>query len=291
MQTISKRTRGPSALWIVVAAGFLSGCATAPGWRGQVSADGDQGALASDPAPPGQPAFGDGGREGLLRLAADVEAHGQSDVALSLYRRAVTVSAETPSAYVQLGDACQRAGKLDEAIDAYREALGKSPDDATAMLGIGTALVRKGKPEEGLDPLFKAAPIVNTAAAYDRLGVAQTLVGAFPQAETSFDRAAELAPDDLDIRTNSALAAALAGHDDTAVATIREVVGSERAELRHQRDFIIVLGLIGRGAEARTAASSGLSQSELRSLLARASTIRAMTSPKARAKALGTITG
>jgi Flp pilus assembly protein TadD len=283
--------RGPSALWIVVAAGFLSACATAPELNALASADGDRGALASGDAPPGESAFGDGGRDRLLRLAADIEAHGQSDVALSLYRRAVTVSGETPGAYVQFGDACQRAGKLDEAIGAYRQALGKAPDDAEALLGIGTAMVRKGKPEEGLDPLIKAAPMVNTAAAYDRLGVAQTLVGAFPQAEASFDRAAALAPDDLDIRTNSALAAALAGHDDTAAATMREVVGSQAAGLRHQRDFIIVLGLIGRGAEARTAASSGLSPNELRGLLARASAIRAMASPKARAKAVGTITG
>jgi Flp pilus assembly protein TadD len=283
--------RRPSGFWILIAAGFLSACASVPESNGLASADADRGALASADTPQGPSAFKDGSPEGLLRLAADLESHGQKDLALSVYRRAATVSGETPSAYVQLGDACQRAGRLDEAIGAYRQALGKSPDDAAALLAIGTALVRKGKPEEGLDPLVKAASIVNTAAAYDRLGVAQTLVGAFPQAEVAFDKASALAPDDLDIRTNSALAAALAGHDDTAVATMREVVSSQAAEVRHQRDFIIVLGLIGRGAEARTAASSGLSPNEQTSLLARAGSIRAITSPKARAKALGTITG
>jgi Flp pilus assembly protein TadD len=283
--------RGPSAFWILIAAGFLSACATAPELNGLASADGDQVPLASGDAPTRQSASGNGTPEGLLRLAADMESHGQKDVALSVYKRAVTVSGETSNAYVQFGDACQRAGKLDEAVGAYREALGKSPDDATALLGIGTVLVRQGKPEEALDPLVKAAPTVNTAAAYDRLGVAQTLVGAFPEAEASFDKAATLAPDDLDIRTNGALAAALAGHDDTAVATMRDVVKSQAAELRHQRDFIIVLGLIGRGAEAPGAVSSRVSRNELRRLLARAGSIRAMASPKARAQALGTITG
>jgi Flp pilus assembly protein TadD len=256
--------RRPSVFWFLIAAGLLSGCATAPELNGLASADADQMALASAEAPMRQSASANGSPQGLLRLAADMESHGQKDVALSVYKRAVTVSGETSNAYVQLGDACQRAGKLDEAVGAYREALVKSPDDATALLGIGTVLVRQGKPEEAIDPLVKAAPTVNTAAAYDRLGVAQTLVGALPEAEASFD---------------------------TAVATMRDVVKSQAAELRHQRDFIIVLGLIGRGAEAPDAASSRVSRNELRRLLARAGSIRAMASPKARAQALGTITG
>ena len=256
---------------LLVAAGLLTACANAPEAGVATSAD--------DPG------------EGLLRLAADVEAHGQDAAALSLYQRAVTVSGATARAYVQLGDACLRAGQIGPAIDAYRTALSKAPDDTEALLGLGSALVRQGKPEEAVDALARAAPILKTAAAYGRLGVAQTLLGQLPEAQASFETAMALAPDDLDLQTNWALAAALDGKDDAAVEKMRQVVQSPAAELRHQRDFVVLLGIIGRVEEARAAAPPGMSPRELQALLDRAASIRSMATIKARAKTLGTIAG
>jgi hypothetical protein len=72
---------------------------------------------------------------------------------------------------------------------------------------------------------------------------------------------------------------------------MRQVVQSPAADLRHRRDFVVLLGIIGRTDEARAAAPAGLSPRELQSLLDRAASIRAMATIKARAKALGTIAG
>jgi Flp pilus assembly protein TadD len=257
--------RAPFILWIFSAMACLSACA-------------------------GAPTAHDDSSTGLLRLATDFEAHGQNETALPVYRRAVTVSGETPSAYVRLGDACLRAGHIDEAIDAYRAALAKAPQDAEAQLGLGTALVRKGQPEAGVDSLAEAAAVIKTAVAYDRLGVAQTLVGRLPEAQASFASAIELAPDDLDIRTNLAFAEVLAGNDAQAVATMSEIIQSPAAEVRHRRDFIVVLGIAGRTGR-NTAALSGLSDAEKRDLLTRAGAIRLMKSAKDRANALGAIAG
>jgi Flp pilus assembly protein TadD len=256
-------------LWIVTAMLCLSGCARAP----------NQAQLST----------GEDSEAGLLRLATDFDAHGQNEAALPVYRRAVTVSGEAPSAYRRLGDACVRAGHIDEAIDAYRAALVKTPNDAEAELGLGTALVRKGDIEAGVDSLTKAAPVIKTAVAYDRLGVAQTLAG-LPEAEASFDSAVALAPDDLDIRTNLAFAAVLAGHDEKAVATMRDVVKSPSAEIRHRRDFVVVLGMAG-VPKGQTMVLSGVSNAEVRDLLARAGAIRAMKSARDRANAIGAIAG
>jgi len=111
-----------------------------------------------------------------------------------------------------------------------------------------------------------------------------------PEAQASFETAMALAPDDLDLRTNWALAAALDGKDDAAVEKMRQVVQSPAAALRHQRDFVVLLGLIGRVDEAR-AAAPGISPRDVRELLQRAASIRAMATVKERAKALGTIAG
>ena len=111
----------------------------------------------------------------------------------------------------------------------------------------------------------------------------------FAQARESFDAASALAPDDLDIRTNLALAAALEGQENKAIDVARSVVTSPGAQARHRRNLMIVYGLLGLVDEGRAAAPKGLSANEAKKLLARATAIRAISDAKARAKALGTI--
>jgi Flp pilus assembly protein TadD len=229
-------------------------------------------------------------RVGLMRVASDIEAQGEIEAALPIYERAAATSSDA-TAQLRLGDAYTRAGKTDQAIKAYRAALAVAPDNPDALLGLGSALVKAGDPDGAVVALAKVAPIVNTMTAYNRLGVAQTLAGQFAQAHQSFDAASALAPDDLDIRTNLALAAALDGQETKAIDATRAVVASPGAEARHRRNLMIVFGLLGRADEGRAAAPKELSADEVKKLLARATAIRAISDAKARAKALGTIMG
>ena len=227
-------------------------------------------------------------QDGLMRVASDIEAQGQIAAALPIYEQAAAASNDAPT-QLRLGDAYMRAGKIDQAIQAYRAALAVAPDNAAALLGLGTALVRTGDVDGGVVALAKAAPIVNTMTAYNRLGVAQTLSGQFTQAHQSFDTASALAPDDLDIRTNLALVAALDGQETKAIDASRAVVTSPGAQARHRRNLMIVYGLLGLLDEGRASAPKGLPANEVKKLLARATAIRAISDAKARAKALGTI--
>lgn len=227
-------------------------------------------------------------QEGLMRVASDIESQGQIVAALPIYERAAAGSNDA-AAQVRLGDAYSRAGKTDQAIQAYRAALALAPDNPDALLGLGSALVKAGDAEGAVVPLAKVAPIVKTMAAYNRLGLAQTLTGQFAQAHQSFEAASALAPDDLDIRTNLALAAALDGQENKAIDVARAVVTSPGAQARHRRNLMIVYGLLGLVDEGRASAPKGLSASEVKKLLARATAIRAISDAKARAKALGTI--
>lgn len=228
----------------------------------------------------------------LIRMARDVETQGSEDTALVLYRQAVTVSGHSPAAYVQLGDACVRARRFTEAIKAYRAALATDPDNGEARLGLGTVLVRRGDLEQGLAALAKAAPLVNTGSAYNRLGVAQTMAGKFSEAQKSFEKGLGVAPDDIDITTNLALAAALAGDAEKAASLANQIAASPAARALHRRDLVIVLGIIGRSShDAKAVAPEDLSQSAFNALFRRAASIRHITNPVARAHALGTIQG
>jgi Flp pilus assembly protein TadD len=225
-------------------------------------------------------------------MAHDVEEHGSHDTAFVLYRQAVTVSGRSPAAYVELGEACQRSKKHTEAIEAYRAALAIDPEDARAQLGLGTALVQHGELQKGVNILTKAAPLVNTGAAYNRLGVAQTMAGKFLEAQDAFEKGLGVADGDLDIATNLALAAALAKNADKAAMLTSRIAASPAAKPVHRRNLVIVLGIIGMSAhDAQAVAPADLSQSEFNALIHRAASIRRITDPVARAHALGTLQG
>ena len=65
-------------------------------------------------------------QDGLMRVASDIEAQGQTAAALPIYERAAATSSDA-AAQLRLGDAYTRAGKTDQAIKAYRAALAVAP--------------------------------------------------------------------------------------------------------------------------------------------------------------------
>jgi len=266
--------RTTAIVLMTVSAALLGGCASVSGPDGFGSGAG--------------PDFGQRG-DRLLQLANEVEAHGDATAAIALYRQAAAVPESAIAANIRLGDAYARTENHKGAIEAYRTTLARDPNSGEALLGLGTALIRTNDIEGGLVALGRAAPVVNTAIAYNRLGLAQTFAGRTPEAMVSLERAAALAPTDLDIRTNLALAAALDGREERAIALAQEVAVSPKAEARHRRNLIIVLGLFGRAADVHGAIAAEIPASEVKALLARARAIRTIKNVKARAKALGTI--
>ena len=225
----------------------------------------------------------------LMKLAADVEAQGDPDTALALYERAAAAPDARALAFVEVGDAYMRSGYSEEAVKAYRAALSKSPKDGQALIGLGSAMALSGDEAAGLRALAEGAQIVNTSKAYNKLGVAQTLAGETEAAQGSFSRGLALSPGDLDIETNMALAAALAGNGPVALPLVRKVAASPKAQLRHKRNIVVVYGLLGQADQIRAAPPTGLSTKEINSLLDHTRTIRAKSSTKARAKALGSM--
>jgi Flp pilus assembly protein TadD len=227
----------------------------------------------------------------LLKLAADIEARGENATAIALYQRATAMPDAKPAAFVKAAEAYMRAGYPAEAVKAYRAALSKAPNDGPAMLGLGSAMIETGDVEAGIRALAQAVPIVNTSRAYNRLGVAQTFAGQVDEAQATFGQALKLEPGDLDIQTNMALAAALAGNSAAAVPLIQQIAAAPHAQLHHKRNVVVVYGLLGQADQIKAAPPTGLSTKEINTLLARARSIRAKGSMQAKAKALGSIVG
>lgn len=266
---------------------MLAGCVSLP-QSGDLTGSAPSASLTSGLNTGGQarPEGDTGGAEGILRLAADIEGRGEQSTALTFYERAAAASNRDPGIHMKVGDAFLRLGYPENAANAYRVVLAKAPDDGRALIGLGSALVRNGDVEGGLAYLAKAAPVVNTASAYDRLGLAHIMVGQPREALASFEQAHSMDARDIDISTNLALAAALAGQHDKAITLMRAVARRSDAQEQHKRNLILVMGIAGRGAEAK-ASVTDVPPELVQSLLEQAASIRGMSSAKARALALG----
>ncbi|MER9894178.1 tetratricopeptide repeat protein [Mesorhizobium sp. M0119] len=229
--------------------------------------------------------------ERLIKLADDIDARGESDTAIALYQRAAAMPDAKASAFVKTGDAYMRAGYPADAAKAYQAALAKAPNDGGAMLGLGSAMIEAGDIDAGMRALAQAAPLVNTSSAYNRLGVAQTFAGQTGQAQETFGQALRLAPGDLDVETNMALAAALEDNSAAALPLVQKIAAAPNAQLHHKRNIVVVYGLLGQADQVKASPPIGLTTKEVATLLARARTIRLKGSTQAKAKALGSILG
>lgn len=227
---------------------------------------------------------GDGSQ--LVRLADDVDRRGDHATAAAMYERAIAQGDVSAEVQVKLGNARLASGDDPAAADAFRDALREDIELAPALLGLGTAQLRMGEPEAALKSLTPAAPAVNSVAAWSRLGAARALAGRSTQAVEAFTRAAALAPKNLDVGTNLALAQALAGDADRASAGVRQIVDSPLAEPRHYRNALLVLVLAGRDDEAERLEIPDMNAAERERLIESARRIASLPTPAARARAL-----
>jgi Flp pilus assembly protein TadD len=223
----------------------------------------------------------------LIQLAGDVEARGDYDTAAALYARAAEAPGASAEARLRLGNAHLKVGNYSAAREAFAKVLAADANNPEALLGFGTAQLKSGEIESSVRMLAAAAPKVNTPSAYNRWGTALMMAGRPNEALEAFERAQSLAPNDLDVATNMALAQALMGRTDEAVAAMQAVAQSPLAQPRHRANLIMVLGIAGRIDEAQAVNGPDLSPAQKRDLLARARKVRDATTPPAKARAIG----
>ncbi|RKD87181.1 Flp pilus assembly protein TadD [Kushneria marisflavi] len=223
----------------------------------------------------------------LLSLADDIDQQGDHSTAAAMYERAIDRNGSSANVLVRLGQARLDAGDNEGAARAFRDALREDIQLAPALLGLGTAQLRLGEAQGARRSLVEAVKTLNSTAAWSRLGAAQALSGEPDEAVNSFRRAMMLDPKSLDVKTNLALAQALAGNGIQAGTEIRDVVNSPLAESRHYRNAVLILVLAGRSDVANHMALPDVSTVERQRLIAQAQRVAALPTAEARARALG----
>jgi Flp pilus assembly protein TadD len=262
----------------------MGGCTTMPDSPDAQASSSDQ-----EPGVAGKKAANVGTAASSLRLAQDIEARGSIATALPLYERAAAASDADANAILLLGDAYLKLNRNSDAADTYRRVLAKAPQNGKALFGLGSAQLRLGQVDAALDTLQKAAPLINLAQAYDKLGVAHVMSGQPREALASFEQAHRMDAADPDIATNLALAAALMGQYTRAIGLAQRTLNNSGIKPYHRRNLILALSISGEPGQAEAAGTGSLAPAEIKSLLDRAENIRQIPEPGDRARALGTV--
>lgn len=153
-----------------------------------------------------------------------------------------------------------------ESMGAYREALIVSPGQRDLVLGYGRAQLALGDYPGALKSAQQAG-----GSDVDVLLLKSGALAGQGQLENArlvLDQARAINPRDLDVRSNIALVAALS-RDPQAYAIARAVAFAPDAQNRHIRNMILVGGIAGLDANARSDATQrGMDPAEIGDILA-----------------------
>ncbi len=138
--------------------------------------------------------------EDSLRRGADAIRAGRFDEAEKAFQAAVDADAGNATALMELGLAELRLGKPESAATHLNNAITRAPKLQGANLFLGIANAQMHRLKKSIDALHREIEInAKNGQAYMWLGVVEMEDGHPEKATEPLDRAAELAPDDLNI--------------------------------------------------------------------------------------------
>lgn len=153
-----------------------------------------------------------------------------------------------------------------QAMGAYREAMLISPANRESRLGYGEAQLALGD--------FPGALVTADQLGATDVRTRQLRAGALTglnrlsEARQLLETTSRQEPRNLDVRSNLALVLALS-RDPTAYGIARAAAFAPDADFTHVRNLILVAGVVGAEAQARTdGATLGLESSEVNEILA-----------------------
>ena len=134
--------------------------------------------------------------EGLARTYEDTNRLGDARLA---YERAIEIQPGYWRAHMAMGSFLFSVGRSEEALPHMREAVDLSPNNPRALNSLGSTLIMIGEFESARDAWYRSLQIDPTPIAYSNLGTVSFLMKNFEQAATMYRRAVELTPNDFEL--------------------------------------------------------------------------------------------
>ncbi len=176
---------------------------------------------------------------GLGRVAVQ---RGRYSEAVPLLERATKVSSQIGPAFQALGDAYAATGEPDRAAAAYRQAVALAPGSMDSRLSLARSLAEVGEYEEAEGLCQRSMKIahedpVQLSRVHQTLGEIYSREGKSPAAMSSYYKAAELNPKDVDVTRGMASCAIRAGLYAEAAASYTKLLQQAPLDLSAKKQL------------------------------------------------------
>lgn len=173
---------------------------------------------------------------------------------ITLYRHSIAAAPGASLIYMNLGVALQKAGRFNDAIANYQLARQLNDSESDTHLNMGIAYLDLRRPAAALPALFRAIELTPAAAA-PRYHLSRALIelGRLDEAVTQIREALTRAPSPgmaASLQMQLGLVAYIRKDDNAALAAFRETLRIDPQHAAAQKNAGIVLGNLGRNAEA-----------------------------------------
>ncbi len=192
-------------------------------------------------------------------------ARGDLEAALASAEEALKIRPDDPPTLIRQAELLAAAGEMDGAQAAYEAALTAYPESATARVGLGYMALERGDAQAALD-LFQevAASQPEGSEAHHHVGLAWRALGdadraadawrlnkdvLIPMYDPLIDRLRPL-EEDVALPLGRAVAAAVEGDHERAIALYREILGANEADVEAHFRLAGSLAVLGRMEEA-----------------------------------------
>jgi Flp pilus assembly protein TadD len=180
-------------------------------------------------------------------LGSALRARGRLDEAVQYSERALRLKPDFPEAHLNLALARAQQGRGSDAEREFRRVLELKPRSGPAHVGLASALEGQGRLDEALAHFREAIDIEpRSSGAHNGLGVALARSGRIEDALVQFAEAARLDPGSAQAQNNLGLALVQTGKPAEAVGHFEAAISAE-PEFHQARDNLVrTLRLLGR---------------------------------------------
>ncbi|WP_242538579.1 tetratricopeptide repeat protein [Trinickia acidisoli] len=187
-----------------------------------------------------------------LRIAETALESGDTQLAASLFEKALKADPNSLRAELGFADAIYQAGDLARAGVLYAHVAATAPDDPRAQLGLARVALRERRLDDAVARyrrLVDAYP--DNAVAAEGLGAALDLQGNHGQAQAVYRAALARHPEAQGLKTNLGLSLILDRHAREGANVLLDVAGLPDAPPQARENLALAYGVLGNGEAAK----------------------------------------
>jgi Flp pilus assembly protein TadD len=189
----------------------------------------------------------------LWQLATAAETDKDYEKAASHYNRLYEQHPNDKKVIIGYTRNLRYVGLSNESIKILKTKKTQFPDDPDLQIELGKSLLAALLINDASDTLVKVIEQnPQSWEAHSALGIIFDRIGNYENAQTAYNRALELSPNNIDVKNNLALSLAQAGQINQAIKILEEVIQDNSVGPQSRQNLAMLYGLKGDLKKVRT---------------------------------------